>query len=426
MNKYTCLITSVILLTQSISFAKGIVSENLRYDATQYHEGDSYYGDEIEQGELAQLLAPIALYPDTLLTHILIASTYPLEVVHANRWLTKHSEYSQKSISKKLKNKEWDESVKVLVSFPSVLKRLNDDLTWTQKIGDAFLLDEARVLESIQQLRRQARESGSLDNMSNMTVSYEQNNIVIEPVEQKVIYVPYYDTRIVYGHWGWAHYPPIHWHIPSHIYVSHYSYSRYRPFYWHKAVHISTHFYFGAFHWHKKHVVITPYPKRVHYPHYSRVKVVKSSGSKRWHHKPSHRRGVKYAHSKVKYKYQPRSRITKVKPHHDRVQHKLKKTYKGTKQPVRYTKKINSVNNAKTKYTSVNRKNTHKLEHHNKQNKVSVAQHKQKSTKQYQQRSKRKYSEPIRVASKPKHNKVKYKTNSTYNNTKTRSKTREK
>ncbi|TPH15846.1 DUF3300 domain-containing protein [Litorilituus lipolyticus] len=423
MNKFTCLITSVILLTQSIGFAKGIVSENLRYDASPYHEGENYYGDEIEQGELAQLLAPIALYPDTLLTHILIASTYPLEVVHANRWLSNHSEYSQKKISNKLKNKEWDESVKVLVSFPSVLKRLNDDLTWTQKIGDAFLLDEARVLDSIQQLRRQARASGSLDNMSNMTVSYDQNNIVIEPVEQKVIYVPYYDTRIVYGHWGWAHYPPIYWHIPSHIYVRHYSYSRYRPFYWHKAVHISAHFYFGAFHWHKKHVVITPYPKRIHYPDYSRVKVVKSSGSKRWHHKPSHRRGVKYAHSSVKHKYHPRSRITKVRPHHGHIKAKLNKPHKGLNKTVHNTKKENLANKKKVKYSRAHKQHTKKQVKYITQKKEMVAQNKQKKTKQFQQRT---IHKPNHTASKPIHNKVKHKTYTAYNKTKTRSKTREK
>lgn len=422
MNNYKLMIASVLFLLQPFAYATGVISENLQYESSKYYQPDNSDNIQLEQGELAQLLAPIALYPDTLLTHILIATTYPLEIVHAKRWLTKHQNYTDQKIAKKLKKKEWDESVKVLISFPSVLKRLNDDLAWTQKIGDAFLLNESQVLESIQQLRRKAQASGSLDNMSNMTISYEQSHIVIEPIEQKVIYVPYYDTRVVYGHWGWSHYPPIFWHVPRNIYARHYSYGRYNPFYWHNAVHISAHFYFGAFHWHRKHVVVTPYPKRIHYPHHSRRKVVRSSGSKRWFHKPTHRRGVKYSHAKLNHRYQPKSRITKIKPHYVQVKNKLAKPHKNVithnkaGRTVKHVNKVNKANEHKVIKNNKHVKYANKVKHNNKYAKDTIVRHnvsQPKQSKHFNQAKKSKRKHSLHTGTKVK-NKVKHQTKTSY------------
>ena len=106
----------------------------------------------LSEAELAQTLAPIALYPDTLLTHILIASTYPIEVIEAERWLNKHSKSTAAQIEKKAEKKEWDASIKALLAFPRVITKLSEDLTWMQELGNAFLQDEARMLASIQSL----------------------------------------------------------------------------------------------------------------------------------------------------------------------------------------------------------------------------------------------------------------------------------
>ncbi|MCP4324557.1 MAG: DUF3300 domain-containing protein, partial [Alteromonadales bacterium] len=166
----------------------------------------------ISKAELAQTLAPIALYPDTLLTHILIASTYPIEVIEAERWLSKNSTLSSTQRQKRAENKGWDASVIALLPFPRVMEKLSEDLSWMQKLGNAFLQDEARVLNSIQALRQQADQAGSLASMDNVQVIKDQQTIIIEHAQPTVVYVPYYDSRVVYGRWHWSHYPPVYWH----------------------------------------------------------------------------------------------------------------------------------------------------------------------------------------------------------------------
>jgi len=248
----------------------------------------------ISEAELAQTLAPIALYPDTLLTHILIASTYPLEVIAAERWLNKHESLSKEQIVNKGEDKDWDASVKALLVFPKVMAKLSEDLNWMQKLGDAFLQDEARVLASIQTLRQQADQAGSLADMSNVKIVKEQKVIIIEPVQPEVIYVPYYDSRVVYGYWHWSHYPPVYWHHPHH-YAAHYGH-----FYWGHGVHISSHFFFSAFHWHNRHIVVSHYNRHGYHP---RKKIVTSHHAKRWSHQVKHRRGVAYSSGRLKQKY---------------------------------------------------------------------------------------------------------------------------
>ena len=113
------------------------------------------------------MLAPIALYPDSLLTHILIASTYPLEVIQAERWLVKNTEQELEAeqLMEQTATMDWAPSIKALLPFPRVLKRLSENLEWTQQLGDAFLQDEESVLNSIQQLRQKAEQAGNLDQM---------------------------------------------------------------------------------------------------------------------------------------------------------------------------------------------------------------------------------------------------------------------
>jgi len=274
------------------------------------------------EAELAQMLAPIALYPDSLLTHILIASTYPIEIVEAHRWLKKNDDLSTEQAAHSVKDFNWDASVKALVPFSRILSRLSEDLTWTQQLGDAFLQDESRLLSSIQALRRQAELAGNLDKMENMDVSYEESNIVIEPVERETVYVPYYDTRMVYGNWYWASYPPVYWKPRHSIYVSHYN-----PFYWHSGINISFNYFFSAFHWHNRHVVVvnSHHTKYRYYDQRPKRLIANGGYAKRWSHKPAHRKGVAYRtkHTSAKYNKQVRVRANSKKSHH-LVQKKMK------------------------------------------------------------------------------------------------------
>ncbi len=272
-----------------------MISAFISFSASSKQDAE-YFTD----AELAQMLAPIALYPDSLLTHILIASTYPIEVIEAHRWMKKNDELKTKQKRKALENFDWDASVKALIPFERILSRLSKDLSWTQELGDAFLHDESRLLLSIQTLRKQAKLAGSLKKMDNMDVRYEDNNIVILPKEKEIVYVPYYDSRMVYGSWFWAGYPPVYWHSPRHVNVSHY-----RPFYWNTGVHITFNYFFSAFHWHNRHVVVVA-PHRSHYRKYSQRprRLISHGGyAKRWAHKPSHRRGVAYKTKRTSEKY---------------------------------------------------------------------------------------------------------------------------
>jgi hypothetical protein len=261
---------------------------------------DEDYGnnneEQFSEAELAQILAPIALYPDSLLTHIVIAATYPLEVVEAHRWRERNSNLDASEAVERAEEKGWDPSIAALVAFPSVLERLNEDLQWTQNLGEAFLEDEGRVLDTIQTLREQADRANSFDNMQNMRVTKVNKVIVIEPVQKEIVYVPYYDTRVVYGDWYWNRYPPVYWHHRPYLSV-HLPGRISGLFHWNTGINISFNYHFSAFNWRSRHLVVTHHHKTRKYRSHSRI--ASSHGAKRWQHKPTHRRGVAYRSSKL-------------------------------------------------------------------------------------------------------------------------------
>jgi len=285
-----------VLACNTLSAKEAVNDINKRSQSTGNGGNEVSTEAQYNQEQLAQILAPIALYPDSLLTHVLIASTYPIEVVEAERWIAKNKNLYANIIAEKLEDKTWEPSVKALVMFPNVLERLSDDLSWTQQLGDAFLQDEEGVLQAIQSLRYKAAEAGSLDKMENVEVSREDNNIIIEPVKKEVVYVPYYDSRHVYGHWGSLLYPPIYWDWAHRV-----SYSQHRPFGWHTGIHISWNYFFSAFHWSNRHVVVVNHRNTRYYQ--SKRHVVRSGYSNRWVHKPEHRKGIRYSNNQVNKRY---------------------------------------------------------------------------------------------------------------------------
>ena len=241
---------------------------------------EDLYDEQIpfSEAELAQILAPIALYPDSLLTHILIASTYPLEIVQASRWRTTNSHLNANQAIKRAADKNWDPSVSALLAFPNLLARLSDDLDWTQKLGSAFLQDEAALLVSIQSLRQQADQANSLSELDNMSVIHIENQIIIESAHNGIIYVPYYDPRIVYGHWHWYGYPPVYW-APS----PYYKRRSHAYFYWGSGVQISFNYYFSTFNWHKRNIIVVNHHNSHAYR--PRGRIITSNDAHRWQHK---------------------------------------------------------------------------------------------------------------------------------------------
>ena len=168
-----------------------------------------------KQEELDQMLAPIALYPDSLLTQILMASTYPLEVVQADRWAKQNKDMKGDALAKALEAQTWDPSVKSLVNFPQVLQMMSEKLDLTQKLGDAFLAQQKDVMDTIQKLRAKAQASGNLKTTKEQVVKVEKEVIIIESASPQVVYVPSYNPTVVYGAWAYPSYPPAPYYPPG-------------------------------------------------------------------------------------------------------------------------------------------------------------------------------------------------------------------
>ncbi|WP_346778343.1 DUF3300 domain-containing protein [Paraburkholderia sp. Tr-20389] len=171
--------------------------------------------------EIEALVAPIALYPDSVLAQVLMASTYPLEIVHAARWVKAHPDVKGDAAVKAVADQPWDTSVKSMVAFPQILEPMSDKLDWTQRLGDAFLAQQKEVFDAVQRLRARAQESGNLKSNEQQNVIVEPapagsqagtSTIVrIEPANPQVIYVPAYNPTVVYGAWSYPAYPPYYW-----------------------------------------------------------------------------------------------------------------------------------------------------------------------------------------------------------------------
>ena len=162
--------------------------------STQANEQQTFSQDELDA-----LLAPIALYPDGLLTQVLMAATYPLEVVHADRFLKQNRSLHGTALEDTVAEKNWDPSVQSLTAYPKVLATMSDKLEWTERLGNAVLEDQARVMDTVQGLRKRAEAAGNLKSTSEQSVVHEKKSIIIEPSQKGVVYVPYYDSTVVYG-----------------------------------------------------------------------------------------------------------------------------------------------------------------------------------------------------------------------------------
>ena len=162
-------------------------------------------------------MAPIALYPDSLLAQIFMASTYPLEVVQAARWVKANKNLKGDALTAALEKENWDPSVKSLVNFPQVLDMMNEKLDWTQKMGDAFLAQQKDVMDTVQKLRVKAQAEGNLKTtqQQKVVVEKETQTIIIEPANPQVVYVPTYNPTVVYGAWAYPAYPPYYYYPPG-------------------------------------------------------------------------------------------------------------------------------------------------------------------------------------------------------------------
>jgi uncharacterized membrane protein YgcG len=252
----------------------------------------------LKPAELDQLLAPIALHPDPLLSELLIASTYPLEVVQADRWAKSNTALKGDALTAALAKQSWDDSVKSLVQVPSVLAMMSEQLDWTQKLGDAVLAQQADVMDAIQRLRARARANGKLESTKEQTVTVKTEDqkqyVVIEPTSPNEIYVPYYEPAVVYGNWPYPDYapyyfPPPYGYIPGAALATGVAFT---------AGVAARYAFWGNCDWGRRNINVAN--RNVNINNFDRNNI---NNFTKWEHNADHRHGVKYNNADVRQKF---------------------------------------------------------------------------------------------------------------------------
>jgi hypothetical protein len=192
------------------------------------------------QPELEALLAPVALYPDPVLSNILVGATYPEDVRAAAAWSRANPQLTGEDAVRAAEPIPWHPSVKALLAFPDLLARMDESPQWIEDLGEAFREQEPYVMDAVQNLRRRAQASGSLQSNDQYSVQQQGSSIAVYPAQPQVVYVPYYDPNVVYGTWWWPAYRPVYW----------------RPWFTHPTVFVSTTtFFVRSVDWPRRHVV---------------------------------------------------------------------------------------------------------------------------------------------------------------------------
>ena len=241
------------------------------------------------QQDLERIVAPIALYPDSLLAQIMMAATYPLEIVQAARWVQANPGLKDKALEDALAKQPWDPAVKSITAVPDVLKQMNDNLEWTQKLGDAFLAQRADVMNTVQTLRSKAAAEGNLKSSEQQTVKTEtvesKTVYVIESAKPEVVYVPTYNPTVVYGTWPPA-YPPYSVYPPAYVYPP--------------GLTFATGVFVGAAIWGGCNWGYNDVNVNVNnYNNFNKTNI--SNGN--WNHNTDHRKGVAYGDQRTANKY---------------------------------------------------------------------------------------------------------------------------
>jgi hypothetical protein len=259
--------------------------------------------------QLDQILAPVALYPDPLLTSIMTAATYPLEIVQADRWLSdpNNAALAGDQLTAALRGQDWDPSVKSLVPFPPILKMMSDQLDWMQQLGNAFISQQADVMNEVQALRRQADANGKLASGPQATVTQDDGAIAIQPTDPNSLSIPAYNPAAVFGPWPYPGYPP----------------DNFAPAGYEDAVAPDDGLYWGPpllivgalWFW-------DPIDWRHHSVHFDRDRFNRLIaghpfvGGDLWQHDPLHRRGVAYPTAQLQQRFRP-DRVVGAAPGRD-------------------------------------------------------------------------------------------------------------
>jgi hypothetical protein len=261
-------------------------------------------GQALAPDQLDDLVAPVALYPDPLVSQILVASTYPLELVQALQWLQRNPGIAGAALTQAAEQQNWDPSIQALLIFPDLVKRLNQDITWTTNLGNAFLNQQADVMDAVQRMRSKAQQAGKLSSTPQQTVTTTSDNgqpeIVIQPANPQMIYLPNYDPAYFWG--PPLYYPYANWFYPPYGGGA----------YWGFGMGIPMGMYFGGgwggwggwgwgFGWGGHSLMINN--NFIHRYNFNSRGIGSLTGTSAWSHDASHRQGVPYSNSAVSNRY---------------------------------------------------------------------------------------------------------------------------
>ena len=294
MNKFS---TSALALVLALSPSQALLAQT-QPSPNAAATATASQSQPLSEAQLDALVAPIALYPDALLSEILMASTYPLEIIEADRWVAANKNLKGDALKAAVDQQSWDDSVKSLVATPDVLDLMSQKLSWTQQLGDAVLAQQPDVMDAVQRLRTKAQANNKLASTTQQSVSTQQQNgkqiIVIAPAQPDTIYVPYYDPTVVYGPWPYPAYPPYYWPPPAYIgagilatgltFAAGYALGRWAAGgYWG-----------GGINWGGNSININ---RNVN------INNINRGGGNNWVHNPVHRHGVRYNNASVAAKF---------------------------------------------------------------------------------------------------------------------------
>jgi hypothetical protein len=207
-----------VAVTCSLLLITGTVPSAAAEPSRQEDNATQADAAKIPNDQLDSLVAPIALYPDPLLAQVLVASTYPLEIMQLQQWLGRHKDLKDKALVDAVEKQAWDASIQALAPLPDVVKRLSDDIQWTTDLGNAFLAQQSDVMDAVQRMRMKAKDTGNLKSSEQQTVETKvienKSVVVIQPSSPEVIYVPSYNPTVVYGPPVYP-YPPIYYPPPG-------------------------------------------------------------------------------------------------------------------------------------------------------------------------------------------------------------------
>src|SRR6187455_141282 len=267
MKSIARVLTSAVAITAASAYAQApefpqppSYSENAGQQAAYQDRGSA---SALPQQELDAILAPIALYPDELLSQLLMAATFPQDVARAAEWSRANPGLKGDEAVRAVDNQPWAPAVKSMVAFPDVLKAMGEQPEWTRKLGEAFLASESGVLQTVQGLRQRADKAGNLHSSEQLAVNHEGENYALSSPSPETAYVPYYDPRTAYGEWAYPEYPPVYWNPwPGYAYYGGWALG------WGAGIYVGTGFFYGGFNWgHHGHHHVHYSGHRPHYWH---------------------------------------------------------------------------------------------------------------------------------------------------------------